>query len=346
MIRPWLKTGTANLLSGTGLDRALRPAAVPVVVGYHRVVQDFDAAAATSIPSMLVTVRMLERHLDWIGRRYRFTSVEELEARAQSGDADRFAAVTFDDGYQDYYDCAFPLLQRKGIPSAIFVVTDHIGTARVHVHDRLYLLLARRRTPWNPGRAAKIPNIAAMSPYDAMRALVEGLPLSALTEVVGELEEDDPLPEDMLAQFRSLSWEALARIRAAGHTVGSHTRTHILMTNEDSGRIRGEAAISRAVIKSKLGGDVHHFAYPSGCFNDAAVEAVAEAGYRFGYTTCSHRSPSDPWLTIPRTLLWEHSSLNSVGEFSGAVLNCQIHHAFEWITGCRQSHLTAGESQS
>jgi hypothetical protein len=47
--------------------------------------------------------------------------------------------------------------QRKGIPAALFVVTDHVGTRRIQVHDKLYLLLARRggrplpkTVEWNP----------------------------------------------------------------------------------------------------------------------------------------------------------------------------------------------------
>jgi len=49
----------------------------------------------------------------------------------------QIAAITFDDGYQDFYDHALPMLQRKGIPSAIFVMTDYAGTGQVPLHDRL-----------------------------------------------------------------------------------------------------------------------------------------------------------------------------------------------------------------
>src|ERR1035441_8639421 len=46
-----------------------------------RVVENFAASAATSIPSLLVSRQMLERHLDWLGRRFRFVSLDELGAR-------------------------------------------------------------------------------------------------------------------------------------------------------------------------------------------------------------------------------------------------------------------------
>src|SRR5438477_279294 len=36
----------------------------------------------------------------------------------------RAVLITFDDGYQDFADEAFPLLERHGFPATVFVVTD------------------------------------------------------------------------------------------------------------------------------------------------------------------------------------------------------------------------------
>src|SRR5580698_92788 len=147
MNRSSIKVAAAKFLSNTGIDRVFQPSNVPVVLAYHRVVEDFASSLAASNPSMLVSLQMLEKHLDWIGRRYRFVDLDELGARLESGDPSvgSLAALTFDDGYRDFYELALPLLQRKGIPAALFIVTDYVGTSRVPVHDKLYLLLKRRR---------------------------------------------------------------------------------------------------------------------------------------------------------------------------------------------------------
>jgi peptidoglycan/xylan/chitin deacetylase (PgdA/CDA1 family) len=351
-MRKWVKAGAARVLCRVGMDRVYASASgaggVPVVIAYHRVVEDFASQAKTCIPSLLVSRQMFEQHLDWIGRRYRFVDMNELGKRLESESSwkDPIAAVTFDDGYQDFYDHALPVLQRKGIPAAVFVVTDHVGTTRVQVHDKLYLLLTRRfgRPLGKRCDRLNLAGITAMSPFRAMRALIESLPMATLHLVVEALELEDSLPEDTLKLFNSLSWETLDRIQRSGHTIGSHTRTHVLMANESPGRVLEEAAGSRQEMERRLGATIQHFAYPSGSFNTASVNAVAAAGYRFGFTSCPHRSVEHPLLTVPRTLLWENSSLNSRGSFSGPVLDCQVRHAFDWAGGCRQRHTASREN--
>ena len=360
MIRSWTKTGAAGVLSRTGMDKVLGSLAgsmgAPVVIGYHRVVENFAASAATSIPSLLVSRQMLERHLDWLGRRFRFVSLDELGARLDGSDSSRdaIAALTFDDGYRDFYDHAFPLLMQKGIPAAVFVVTGLVNTTGVQTHDELYLLLLRRladrtRKPGGlagmlRGMGISVAGVVPGSPYEATRHLLEALPQEGVQRVVAALESEAPISEDTFKPFHSLTWETIDRIQRAGMTIGSHTRTHVVMTNESQQRVAEEATASRKEIESRLGTCVRHFAYPSGRFNTTSVDAVADAGYRFGYSTCGHRDAAHPRLTVPRTLLWEKSSLDFRGAFSGPILSCQIHRAFDVVSGCREHHRVSRES--
>jgi peptidoglycan/xylan/chitin deacetylase (PgdA/CDA1 family) len=139
----------------------------------------------------------------------------------------------------------------------------------------------------------------------------------------------------------SVTWEELERIRRAGIVVGSHTRTHIVMTNETRERVIDEAAGSRQELERRLGAEVRHFAYPSGVYNSATVNAVAAAGYRFGYTTCAHRSFEHPLLTVPRILWWEGSGLDFNRTLSDAIMSCQVNGVFGRVAACRQHHAVA-----
>src|SRR5207302_2532584 len=107
------------------------------------VVENFDSSRKTAIPSMLISTTMLERHIDWMAKRFSIVSLDDIGRQMESGLAFErpTAAITFDDGYSDVYHHAYPLLKRKGIPGAVFVVTGLVGTGRPQTFDRLYLLL-------------------------------------------------------------------------------------------------------------------------------------------------------------------------------------------------------------
>src|SRR6267143_3197753 len=146
MLRLIGKTCFAYAYTWTGVSHLLaRPAraAMPFIVCYHRVVENFERSVMGAIPSMLISTRMLESQIDWLAKRFSLMSLDEIGSRLKSGRPFEkpAAAVTFDDGYSDGYHHAFPLRKRKGIPAAFFVVTGLVDTGRAQVFDRLYLLL-------------------------------------------------------------------------------------------------------------------------------------------------------------------------------------------------------------
>jgi peptidoglycan/xylan/chitin deacetylase (PgdA/CDA1 family) len=316
MLRKLLKTGLAWGLDQAGIGRRQSP----FVVGYHRTVRELPSDPKAGIPSLCVSVKMLERQLDWIGRRFRFVSLDELSTAT----SEPVAAVTFDDGYRDFYQYAFPLLKRKGIPAAVFVVTDLVGTSELQIHDRLYLLLARSM----PSRDAQA----------SLESILATRPQSEVLRWIRELEASVEIDPGVQKEHRSLNWEEIAEVRKAGITIGSHTQTHAVLPNEGFSKVAAELRGSRDVLEQRLGEPVRHFAYPCGQFNSPTIAAVERAGYEFGYTICNHRANRSPALTIPRKLLWENSCLNALGSFSSAIMSGHVNGSFDLFAGCRLNH--------
>jgi peptidoglycan/xylan/chitin deacetylase (PgdA/CDA1 family) len=361
--RKLVKAGLARALFWTGTDALLGviadPPRTPVVLGYHRVVPDFRVEARQTIAAMLITPRMLEQQLDWIGRRFRFVSLDELGARLeQDGEsAGHLAAVTFDDGYRDVYEQAFPLLQRKGIPSAVFVVTDLVGRRELLPHDRLYLALRRAFARWEKPAFVLRGVILELgigmpvaerwvgvdwTPESLTGWLLRALCQGDIRRVVDAIEYAVGIDDQATHNLLPLTWDMLARMQRAGVVIGSHTKTHAWLTLEDRVHALDELYGSRAALESRLGGTVRHFAYPDGQFNREMAELVAVAGYRFGYTTCSHRDSEQPLLTIPRRMLWQNACLDERGRFCPAILSCHVHGVFDLVRGCDLDHVAYG----
>lgn len=316
----------------------------PLVLSYHRVVEEFADHRQNSIPPMLISTRMLERQLDWVGSRYSFVSLEELAAAMESGKkhSPPLAAVTFDDGYADVYHQALPLLRRKGIPLAVFVVTDLIGTERLQYHDRLYLLLVHAFIVKSPNALFAYLRKSGIRLADAnhlgnglidysriVNTLLAFLPRSEIERIIAALESETGFIPPPLETHRALTWEMLGDMHRAGVIIGSHTRSHAVLPNESPEKVLDEIEGSRIELERRLSAPVRHFAYPDGRFNQSTINAVAASGYRYAYTTCRGRHSVHPLLTIPRRVLWENSCTDPVGRFSPALLDCLVHGIFD-----------------
>ena len=333
----------------------------PLILGYHRVVADFSAASQVEMPSMLISQEMFERHIESIGKSFRFVSLDDIGDHLENGTPfnDPVAAITFDDGYRDVYENAFPYLRRKGIPAAMFVVTDLIDRPLWQTHDRLYYLVDKAFDTWSDPRerlvellmdlrinAAQVVRRGSFaSPMTTVSALLPVLPQADVHRLMMALETHaGPAFADTAAgrpddeANLSLTWPMIHEMRRGGVTIGSHTRSHVCLPMETSEAIKDELEGSKRVLEAELGEQIVHFAYPGGEFTPAVVHALHEAGYRYAYTACPHGDANYPELTLERLLLWEGSSINADGEFSSAVFNCQIHDLWPPARRCDRTH--------
>lgn len=357
MTRQLLKAGLAGVLGWSGAAAVYRrlptPDRPPLVLGYHRVVENFAAAAATSIDAMLVSTSTLEKQVEWLCRHFDVFGLDEIHAvRRRRRNGKPPAAITFDDGYADVYHNAFPLLLRKGVPFAVFVVSDRIGARELYVHDELYLLLdSVLRRPGGaehvlrligglaPGGTGPRPCAAVLDdPFRLTRRLLENCPMASLRALLSSLRETEGVPDAAVEAMLPADWAMLHDMRAAGVVIGCHSRSHPLFTNERRQTLVAETAGARDALEQGLGESVVHFAYPDGAYNAAAVDAVALAGFRYGYGTCLHSDPAAPHLTLPRRLLWERSSVNPLGSFSPSLMDCQTSGVFDLFSRCRALH--------
>ncbi len=357
MLKSVFKTGVAAALHWSGADRAIggvrRMRTLPLILAYHTVVEDLRPHVGRALLPNLISTKMLERQVDWVARRYDVLPLDEIGRRLERGDerGRPAAAVTFDDGYIGVHERAFPLLQRKGIPAAVFLVTETVGRPQLQLYDKLYLLLQQALPVlrYSPERLTALLETKDVhlgplgrpplrDAFALMRRLFTTLPQHKLRRAVEALETVAPLRDGDYPDLQSLSWEMVQTLAAAGWTIGSHTQTHPLLTEESPRRIVNQAVGSFKTLQDRLGRPVEHFAYPDGRHNPAVVEAVARAGYRYGYGTCLYRDPWHPLLTIPRKLMWERTALNAAGSFSPSVMSCHARRVFDLWSPCGHDH--------
>jgi len=122
-------------------------------------------------------------------------------------------------------------------------------------------------------------------------------PLLGNKELRWEGVEDscDQYPDVM----RSMTWEMVEEMAAAGNVIGSHTNTHPHLDQIGDEQLRDELVDSRRAIVERLG-SCDSLAFPYGSWNARVREAARDAGYRWAFTLPRRGERGADPLAIPR----------------------------------------------
>ncbi len=271
------------------------------ILAFHKVSPDNHPFFAPVSPADF------ERQLAFLKRFYCVLPLRELVDRSAKRDLPpRAVALTFDDGYRDNYEHAFPLLKKYSLNATIFLATGVIGNDSVLWHDRVFD--AFRFTTKSRARLSAFPDAelqlnTASAKQGALGTVLAHAKRSTPEErrlLVDELECE--LAPDIAPgrRTRMLSWEQVREMRGMGIDFGSHTVTHSIVSRIDEEGIRSELAESKREIEKQVGTPVTLFAYPNGSradFDDRAKIVLKELGYRAAVTTIRgfNTSSEDPF---------------------------------------------------
>lgn len=286
-----------GVMAATGADRWSRGFAQGrgVILTLHHV---RPAAPRGFSPNALleITPAFLDAALGLIrAEGYDLVSLDEAAARLQSPKNKRFfVALTFDDGYRDNVEHAWPVLAKHGAPWALFVTPGFADrTARlwwleleeaIRALPRLELALPAGRFA---ARAETDPEKSQA--FDKLYWRLRKEPEAILLSAISDLTQKAGIDPVALVERDCLPWEMLRALSGApGVTIGAHTLTHPMLAKHDAETARREIVESKARLEAELDLPIRHFAYPVGDPRSAGAREFAlakEAGFVSAVTT-------------------------------------------------------------
>ena len=291
----------AGLYVASGMDW-IRHRGRVVILTYHRVVSDQMVRDEHIQPGMYVRGQSFEAHIAYLRNRFTIISLDELldlwqTNRVKSDQS--YCVITFDDGWMDNYQFAFPVLMKYRIPATIFLATDFIGTARWFWPDQMMLLLekgrqhapgsAERRTvstvlaetigvmlSAGDGIFRRIESGAPIDP-DAVIELCKGVEVDRIHQIIDRLSRG--LHMDFPTHRVLLNWDEVREMAGNGVTFGSHSGSHRIMTQIPLSDVKTELIDSKKTMLEQGIKPVPVFCYPNGNFDWDIQELVRESGY-------------------------------------------------------------------
>jgi peptidoglycan/xylan/chitin deacetylase (PgdA/CDA1 family) len=207
----------------------------------------------------------------------------------------KFVCFTFDDGYRDNLEYAWPIMQRHGVPFAVYVATsfpDRLGElwwlaleAVIAQNERIALVIDDEDRHFTCRTMAEKTKV-----FDAVYWWLRGLPTEQeVRRIVQDLCHRYRVDLTAFCADLCMTWnEAETLARDPLVTIGAHTVNHVMLKKVSAEEARREMKMSAAVIESALGRRPRHLAYPVGDASSAGAREfrlAQEAGFATAVTT-------------------------------------------------------------
>jgi peptidoglycan/xylan/chitin deacetylase (PgdA/CDA1 family) len=279
-----------------------------IILMYHRVLPKERIDPNWIQQGMFVERTIFINQLKFLSENYKIISFDEFIHLSKSGTwnpAQQYCILTFDDGWRDNYDYAFPIIKKFGIKATIFVTTGYIGTDRCFWPERLSklflqldvsgqlleahngILRAANKAGVSGEGIRTIVDFACRKKqaryFDRFIEALKVYPNDKLFTFVEEAEKffnvDEPHGREVL------QWSEISEMEKYGVSICSHGVSHRILTGLDKADIWQELTASKSHIEQYCRETGPIFCYPNGNYNDSIKKMVAKAGYRLGVTT-------------------------------------------------------------
>ena len=268
------------------------------ILMFHRVTDTFFDI------SLLVKQKTFEECIEYIAQSYPVISMDFLSQNFDKWERipDDSFVITFDDGWIDFYDVAYPILSRLKIPATVYLTTGFVSSKCSYWQERLNNLFLQILA--NKKLFLKKDNIISTSEInlklkdlisksdgksiifrfiDYLKKFTDDIILKTISDLEAFLKEQEIMISD--GEHRSfVNWDEVNSINEPDISFGSHTINHPILTNEQTDVIEDEICRSKEIIEKETGRDVIHFCYPNGNYNEE-IRKVVSGSYKSACTT-------------------------------------------------------------
>lgn len=300
-----MAVGTLHYTGLLGLLRKARMKDRALILMYHRVSPRGQGVPDYSPNGIAVTPREFAMHMRFLRRHYQVVPLSRVvqAVRKEAPFAPNMCAVTFDDGWYDVYQHAFPLLREYAIPATIFLTTGFVDGGNWFWEERSKYLLALLYQHGRGGRHEVLDQVGsrlALHGFGGLMTLSPGRLPSYLLEKGRELKRQDP--EKRRAFMRTLeelaatmapdatrpfmNWSEVQEMCAHGIEFENHTISHPILPELPVEDALTELCGAAEQIEGRLGRSPKNVAYPYGKYDERVRSELAR---QHVYSACTTR---------------------------------------------------------
>ncbi len=288
------------------------------ILAYHRVLPQKDPFAIG-----LTTTDVFEKQIIALRKYFKIIPLSKLIMDITTNKVEpNSLCITFDDGYSDNYQHAYPILKKYDIPATIFLSTDFIGNNSVLWFDRVLQVIKNTKVS-----SIHINEISDKN-FDLKGIKQKTLAVNEILELLKGYEPDkrdsiiDKLAESCETTLSKenelmLTWKQVNQMWNDGIEFGAHTKSHPILSKLDETDLINEIVGSKEDIELKTNKSVQVFAYPNGRttdYDERSIKILEQAKFLGAVTTePEYRNLNHHTFELPRLLPWDMNADRFLG---------------------------------
>lgn len=292
-----------------------------IILAYHRV-KDIACECDYEFDAELISASIadFEWQVEHVKKYYKPTTFEKVASDLDNGKSldKNTVIITFDDGFDDNYFNAFPVLKKHAVPATFFLATDYIGTTEPFWFDYVsYMIKKMPQGEYVLKDSDCILDIAKDNREAELARLLSFLkkiPDNNRRHIIQELQQLSGIDKssDGYTDCMPLTWDQATEMAGNGMEIGSHTCSHPVLSQLDKSRLHDEIVNSKNIIEDIINKKCVAIAYPVGGKHDFnnEIKSISESEYKLGcsYISGTNSMPNDDHFELKRLHVERYTS--------------------------------------
>jgi peptidoglycan/xylan/chitin deacetylase (PgdA/CDA1 family) len=242
----------------------------PVILMYHSINHH---NSPNIYPDNIVGIENFEKQIEYLSQKRNIISLEELIGRIEQGFkfSPYTTAITFDDGYYDFFLNAYPILRKHHAPATVFLITGFLDSGGGKWEDRLaFLINMTHSSPLGvdvDGRELLFKTSTGRERAQSIRELqsiLQGLSEDKMIKALGGIEKTIGHKQDFSPLITLRRSEITLMKDDPLISFGAHTHSHQDLGKTNDKTAKSEIKTSREEIEKITGKKCLLFSYPFG----------------------------------------------------------------------------------
>lgn len=254
-----------------------------MVLTYHRILPEPSFNPFRTI----ISVGTFENQLE------KLTATYEVSGLGAAIESERHSksirvAITFDDGCEDNYQFALPILKKRGLSATFCVVTNFVEKQQPLWDWEIMCRLYHEPDIHVKIGSSELFRMSNESPSAFALRVIETLKQSLISDLEHAVastatQSTNREVDKLLVAARSMSWDKVRILKENGMEIAAHSASHRSLARLPFAEGVMEIRQSKQQIENHLQEPCLHFAFPFGTVRDHTPElinTVKECGFR------------------------------------------------------------------